>query len=564
MKIRYIFIILLLSGWFGNLPAQNRKISGYITAATDNAAIAYTTIGVKGTAVGTTTDVEGKYTLLLPSSGDYLIVIQSLGFQTKEIAIHIHKDTMINFVLQEDALQMEEIVVTGTRTPKMLKDVPVPTRVISAKDIQSTDVQNIKDILEIELPGMEFTSHGGSTNINMQGLGGKYILFLIDGERIAGETRDNVDYNRMDANNIERVEVVKGAASALYGSSAIGGVVNMITKDANRAWQVSLNSRYGSHAQQQHGLSVGFKKAQFNSLTTGNFKYFKGYLLKDSKGSDYIFANETITDTNKYTTEIKGYKDISVTQKMNYTPVKQLKLTATGRFYWHEDLGLASNNKRNDLYIGGNASFRANWAITPKQSLEMAYAFDLYDKLDLFLTEEMAGVTKSTYRNTQHTATALFHQFFTTRNILTAGIEFANDQLLTYQFANNSIAQSYNYVIFAQHDILLWKKLNLVYGVRMDYNTTFKPHISPKLSVMYKIKTLTFRMSYGGGFRAPSLKELYTDWDHQGMFRLVGSKTLKPETSHNFSLSTEYTKNIVNISLTGYYNHIKDQITTQW
>jgi outer membrane receptor for ferrienterochelin and colicins len=563
-KIRRIIILIFISCCLVNLVAQNRKILGLVSNESSSEKIPYATIYVKELSDGVAADDKGKCVLNLPKNGDYTFSIQALGFQKKEIVLNISKDTTINFSLKEDVLKMEEIIITSTRTPKMLKDVPVPTRLITSQDIQNSNLQNIQDVLETELPGLEFTSHGGSMNINMQGLGGKYILFLVDGERVAGETRDNIDYNRIDVANIERIEIVKGAASALYGSSAIGGVVNIITKNASSPWQVSLISQYASHAEQQHGACIGFRTPKFNSLTTGNFKYFRGYTLKDTEGTKYIYKDETVEDTFMYSTDVKGYKDFSINQKFTYTPLRQLKLTAKGGYYWHEDLGLAVNNKRNDLYHGGNASLRANWLITQKQNIEIAYNFDLYNKFDLYLTEEMAGVKKENYNNIQHTANVLFNQLFSEKNVLTIGTEFMNDNLFTYQFINEGIYQSYNYVLFAQHDIMLWKKFNIVYGARLDYNTTYKPHVSPKISLMYQLKNVNLRASYGGGFRAPSLKELYTDWDHQGMFRLMGSDDLSPEKSYNTSLSAEYTKGIFNASLIGYYNYLKDQITTMW
>jgi outer membrane receptor for ferrienterochelin and colicins len=564
-KVRIVAIILIfVSCYLVNLPAQNRKILGFIRTESSHEKIPYATIYVNELSKGTAADNNGKWTLELPANKEYTFYIQALGFQKKEIKLNLSKDTSVTFSLKEDVLNMEGIVVTGTRTPKMLKDVPVPTRLITARDIQSMDVQNVKDVLETELPGLEFTSHGGTMNINMQGLGGKYILFLVDGERIAGETRDNVDYNRLDVSNIERIEIVKGVASALYGSSAIGGVVNIITKNASNPWQVNINSRYGTHALQQHGGSIGFRRPKFNSLTTGSYKYFRGYTLQDIEGTDYIYDNETVRDTTTYSTEVKGYKDYAINQKFVYTPIQKLKLTAKGGYYWHEDLGLAKNNKRNDLYHGGSASLRANWELTQKQTLEFAYNFDTYTKFDYYLTEEMAGVKKQNYNNVQHTANVLFNQLFSDKNILTIGSEMMTDNLLTYQFVNNKTYQSYNYVLFAQHDIMVWKKLNLLYGARLDYNTTFKPYLSPKRSLMYKCKTVNLRASYGGGFKAPTLKELYTDWDHQGMFRLVGSDKLSPEKSQNISVSAEYTKGIFNASVMGYYNYIKDQITTVW
>ena len=128
----------------------------------------------------------------------------------------------------KDPLGLETVVVTATRTPKPLLDIPVVTRVITADDIQKADATNIKDMLQQEIPGLEFTYSMGQQVLNMGGYDGNNILFLVDGERMAGESMDNVDFSRLNLSSIERIEIVKGAASTLYGSSAMGGVVNII------------------------------------------------------------------------------------------------------------------------------------------------------------------------------------------------------------------------------------------------------------------------------------------------------------------------------------------------
>lgn len=116
-----------------------------------------------------------------------------------------------------------EIVVTATRTPKALKDAPVVTRLITAEEIKKTDATNIQDLLTEEIPGLEFGyAMSQETSLNMSGFGGSAILFLVDGERLAGETMDNVDYNRLNLENVGQVEIVKGASSALYGANAVG------------------------------------------------------------------------------------------------------------------------------------------------------------------------------------------------------------------------------------------------------------------------------------------------------------------------------------------------------
>ncbi|MDY5609651.1 MAG: TonB-dependent receptor plug domain-containing protein, partial [Sodaliphilus sp.] len=130
---------------------------------------------------------------------------------------------------------LDEVVVTGTRTPKFLKDTPIQTRVINAKEIARLDATNVQDLLQQELPGVEFTyAMNQQTHLNFSGFGGQGVLFLVDGERLAGETMDDVDFTRLSMDNVERIEIVKGAASALYGSNATGGVINIITKKSQK------------------------------------------------------------------------------------------------------------------------------------------------------------------------------------------------------------------------------------------------------------------------------------------------------------------------------------------
>ena len=129
-----------------------------------------------------------------------------------------------------DSVELEPIVVTASHTPKALKDAPVVTRLITLHDIKITDATNIQDLLIQEIPGLEFGfAMSQETALHMSGFGGNAVLFLVDGERLSGETMDNTDYNRLNLDHVGRVEIVKGASSALYGSNAVGGVVNLIT-----------------------------------------------------------------------------------------------------------------------------------------------------------------------------------------------------------------------------------------------------------------------------------------------------------------------------------------------
>ena len=161
-------------------------------------------------------------------------------------------------------------MVTASHSPKTLKDAPVVTRLITSHDIKITDATNIQDLLIQEIPGLEFGfAMSQETSLNMSGFGGNAVLFLVDGERMAGETMDNVDYNRMNLDNVGRIEIVKGASSALYGSNAVGGVVNIISRENLEPWTANVNSRYNTFGHEwRNGASFSFNTAKWNSQTS--------------------------------------------------------------------------------------------------------------------------------------------------------------------------------------------------------------------------------------------------------------------------------------------------------
>ena len=169
-----------------------------------------------------------------------------------------------------DSVELNPIVVTASHSPKTLKDAPVVTRLITRHDIKISDATNIQDLLIQEVPGLEFgLAMSQETSLNMSGFGGNAVLFLVDGERMAGETMDNVDYNRMNLDNAGRIEIVKGASSALYGSNAVGGVVNIISRENLEPWTANVNSRYNSFGHEwRNGTSFSFNTEKWNSQTS--------------------------------------------------------------------------------------------------------------------------------------------------------------------------------------------------------------------------------------------------------------------------------------------------------
>ena len=443
------------------------------------------------------------------------------------------------------SLNLDEVVVTGTRTKKTLANTPVVTRLIKSADIQRLDATNIKDVLVAELPGVEFKfSMNQQVTLQMQGFGGQSVLILIDGERLAGETLNNTDYQRLNVDDIERIEIVKGAASALYGSNSVGAVVNIITKTSSEPWQAHLDAHAGSrNGQQRFGAAFSFNKKRVTNFLN---------LQTDRIDSYHVYDKGRTDSTLVYGNRQWNFKD-----KVIVDLGRRQKLTARAGYYFHErNSSEYSKDRAKDL----SAGLRYCAEIGKKDNLEIGYVFDAYDKSDFY--PAMKKDVRD-YRNMQNSLRALYVHSFSDILSLTVGGDFMRDYLMSYQFSGASHSQSSGDAI-CQADWEIGSHWELVGGFRGDYFSKYGWELTPKLSAMYKVGDFRLRGGYAKGFRAPTLKEMYMDFNMADIFMIYGNEDLESEKTHSFSASAEYSLGCYNATVTGFYNIIDNQITTLW
>ncbi len=537
---------------------------------------------VSGKKSFTISDLSGNFKYKLEEKSK--IAISYLGYQTLIDTIIPGKSKI--FYLQSDVFNINQVVVTATRTPKALKDAPVLTQLIPARQIQTQAITNVQNVLEQEIPGMKFNKAGFGTDINMQGVGSKNILILIDGEPMAGEIGNNVDYSRINLDNIDHIEIVKGASSSLYGSKAMGGVINIITKNPRKKLEIHVGGKITERNQVNFHdvkyndenyfykqkldlpntnsfLNVGFNVKKISGLTEFNYKSFDAYKLTDKYAESFHSTNiDTIIKTGPNTTYIDGYEDYSLSQKLNFNLIKNLEIKLKASYYKHNQYDFAQDNKfwqYSDLNYSAIANYRYNENVRFNASFyrDSYNKYNFYEKLgekDLNYNEIYTNPKLSSIVNIGNAHT------------VSTGLELLNDYLLSDKFIEDTLtAKSVNTSVFyLQDEYDINKKINLTAGGRVDYHTEFGLHFSPKISFMYKWHSHRFRFNYANGFRSPSLKELYMDWNLLGMFIIKGDKNLKPETNQYFSFSGEYTKNNFNGSVSTYYNMFKNKIDGIW
>ena len=478
-----------------------------------------------------------------------------------------------------DSVNLTPVVITASHSPKALKDAPVVTRLITLHDIKISDATNIQDLLTQEMPGLEFGfAMGQETALHMSGFGGNAILFLVDGERMAGETMDNVDYNRMSLDNVGRIEIVKGASSALYGSNAVGGVVNIISRENLEPWTANVNSRYSSFGHEwRHGANFSFNTTKWNSQTSFQHTRIDPIdlpkehtpeevameLLKKAQGQPY---DESVLTDDSNLNRLYGQKTYTVKERLTWRATDQLTLIGRGSYFFR-----TSERDTYDYHFNAySAGLKGRYAWNRDRYLELSYAYDQYDKAN-FLPDG-TRTHDHDYSNQQHVAHALFHQSFG-KSSLIVGADYMHDYLTTYQFVEGATHSQNNIDGYAQFDWNITERLNFVGSIRYDYfSASRKKAYTERMALVYKLPWVTLRANYALGFRAPTLKEMYMHFDMGNMgYMILGNPNLEPEKSNNINLSIERTSRINNsgfldgrysFTLMGYCNIFEKRITT--
>ena len=478
-----------------------------------------------------------------------------------------------------DSVELEPVVVTASHTPKTLKDAPVVTRLITLHDIKIVDATNIQDMLTQEIPGLEFGfAMTQETSLNMSGFGGNAVLFLVDGERLAGETMDNTDYSRLNLDNVGRIEIVKGAMSALYGSNAVGGVVNIISRENLEPWTANTNTRYNTFGNEwRNGASFSFNTEKWNSQIS--FQHTKIdpidlpkahtseeiaiELMKKAQGQPY---DESVLNDDSNISRLFGQKTYNIKERLTFRATDRLTLIGRGGYFFR-----TSERDTYDYHFHAySGGLKGRYAWDAGRHLELSYAYDQYDKAN-FLPDG-TRTHDHDYSNQQHVAHALYSHSFGKNNLI-LGADYMHDYLTTYQFVDNASHSQDNIDGYAQFDWNIIDRLNIVGSVRYDYfSASAQQAFTERLAVVYKFPWMTFRANYASGFRAPTLKEMYMHFDMGNMgYMIIGNPDLEPEKSHNFNLAVERTNRIrnsgfldgrYNFTLMGYCNIFDKRITT--
>lgn len=485
---------------------------------------------------------------------------------------------------------LQEVVVTGTGTQHLLKDAPVQTEVISRRQLQQYGGRSLEDILAGLAASFAFNEGDMGSQMQLGGLGNNYILVLVDGKRLHGDVGGENDLQLIDPHNIERIEIVKGASSALYGSDAIAGVVNIITKKHDtEALLVENSTRYGSYNDIRQHNGVG--------LTFGRLKSYTNFQLQHSDGwqntaTEYTPSSAApVTDSRSMT--VNRHINWQVAEQLTYTVNPRLELYASGSYYRkgiyrpkgkypkydvktfdlkYRNASAGIGGKWSHGLTGGDGdvlTFDVDWnhhayyhAFT---STTLAEGFD--DTGRLVLDFPYFAGQKNLQSNQERTmaqAKGIFSLPHDHR--LSAGVELRYDYLNAPTSIAGKTATDNTEALYAQDE---WRYVcsdviatHLTAGLRLNRNEGFGLRLTPKLSAMLSISDLRLRASWSQGFKTPTLKERNYRYirEMNSIIMYLGNPDLGAQTSDYFSLSGEYTRGPLNITVSGYYNKVDRMI----
>jgi outer membrane receptor for ferrienterochelin and colicins len=420
------------------------------------------------------------------------------------------------------------------------------------------------------MPQVSMAPNSMGTFLRLNGLGNKYILILINGQKLSGDISNNVDLNRINMSRVKRIEVLDGAASSLYGSDAIAGVINIITDQPTQQFVgITSDTHVSGHGVLTEAVSLDIYKNGFGSYTSFTHDRADSYQTTDL---EYVKGSDTETQQT-IAPLLTGYRSNIFGQKFTYNPNQHLALNA-GLDYSYKITDRPET--RSDITGGTDYEMRYKgfrWSVggiykfTSRNSLQADFTVDRFrygkeydvetktnaigDYVQSKKQRMMEGELKGILGLSAHSTTIF-------------GADWRKDYLTA---TSGNIEQNvYTLAAYAQHEMRLLKDFTATLGLRLTHHETFNNHLTPKVTLMYAPGNFRFRATYSAGFRAPGLDELYYHYFavNRGKPQIsFGNQGLKPEKSHYFSLNAEYRDDVIAVSVTGYLNRVNDMVVKQ-
>jgi outer membrane receptor for ferrienterochelin and colicins len=563
MKIikNYLFIFLALHSL--SLKAQNQTLQVMDKETREPIPYAYICVESLDKKVKTNniTDVNGKVTLNINKRSE--VAVSSVGYTT--LIDTINPGTSLTFYLVQSPLGLSEVVVTAQLTPQRIDRSIYKVNVITSLQIEEKAAQNLQELMSTQLNIRTTQDNILGSGLSIQGLSGENVKILIDGVPVIGRQNGIIDMSQINLSNVDHVEIVEGPMSVIYGSNALAGAVNVITKENIKSRALGwVNGYYETVGIYNADAGISFRKKKSLFSVDGGRNFFGGYSIDPSKRAPLWKPKEQYNATASY-------------QYNN----QNLKMKVEGNLF-NEELRSAGNlspdfnyEKAFDEYhftrryeVNSDGTWKRN---KESGSINYLVAYSSYQKIKRTYLKDLVTLTKvlaadPARHDTANIDAVLLRGYYSSapghKIIYQAGYDINLEMGTGKRMSGDKSIYDYAAFLSMRYDPL--PTLSIQPGFRAIYNTKYNAPLVWSLNTKWDpVKKLQLRASAGQGFRSPSLKELYLEFKDSN-HNVIGNENLKAENSFNLNGSASYLLEFENSSFTfeskTYYNKIKNKI----
>ena len=558
--LRASILLLLLIILSSIVFSEQYSVSGYTKNMATNEPIKNVNVYLIDLKVGLTTNENGYFNFTLSENFEKVnLEFSHIAFETVQWSGEI--GDVININMKESLLKLDEIVITGTKSPISLSDVPVYTEIINNKEIRSSCAMTVGELVEERAGVSRIYNFDGSFNYNLIGLDSKYILILKDGQPITGKFNDKVDLDQITIANVEKIEVLKGPGSALYGTEAMGGVINIISRDRNSLDKSEIKIQginYSSDIKNFRSGAIGGNFSYDFTIPFRSLKIFSTVVLQNlvngqnlsSMGKDKI---NKITLDGGFSWRSKNEKHKLKLALNHFGRVDSTKVkTITGVLVKSN----STNIKRNNILAHYKVIFGEQFNIS--QNINLSNYKRAYNQI---------GIDDSYYRKDETNESLIDYDlklsYLKNKMDIIGGFELSKPTYNSNRL-NRHVHYTSTYAQFFQLGYKLSERKSFITGLRFDIYES-KIVSSPRLAILIKSNSKSkIRLSYGEGFRVPSFLERFIDFNNtENGYTVIGNKNLNPEKSKGITFNYEYTNNkSLRFSSLAYLNKFSNKIET--
>ncbi|MCB0695961.1 MAG: TonB-dependent receptor [Chitinophagaceae bacterium] len=527
------------------------------------------------------TDENGNATLI-PEQYPFSIEINALGFESvKKTFPTSPAANRLTIYMSKKFSSLNEVVITGLNTPMKQKDALSMYKIITKEQIQAQGAVTLNEVMKNQLNVRVDNDNILGSSMRMQGMSGDKVKILIDGLPLNGREGGNINLSQINMNNVDRIEIIQGPMSVVYGTDALGGIINIITKTETKPFSVNVGAYYETIGRYTYDASITKRINKRNQITLGGgsnafqgwkpisqykiynedtLLYQRSFLFKPNTQYLGNFAYSYVAPSGFNVHFASDYLNEHVTNKGNLETWDPFN----GAYAYDEYYN--TQRSMNRLSLSGKLGKKGTW--------QSQNGYMLYYRTRNNYKKDMVTLTQELNPQQGSQDTSSFSDVYARGSYSNSLNRFSYtvgyDINLQYAYSlkingNNKTIQDYAAYTNLSYE-LLKDKLKVQGGLRGSLNSLYNPPVIPSVNLLYTpVKKIQVRASYAEGYRAPSLKEMYLsfiDLNHH----ILGNENLKAESSQHFQLSTSYQayekeNDYLQLILTGYYNNVFNGIT---